>query len=253
VRDRLAAAEALGNFDLSPEQLAAAARLIDHCGPLEVSWLLHAFDRDAGAGAGLALVESLMKSPALASIPGTRLRELFKKYPAEVQSAAAKLFEHTDPDETERISRLASLQVAMQGGDAARGEEVFFNLRAACSACHRVAARGERIGPDLTKIGEVRNRRDLLEAIVFPSASLARGYESFSAVTKDGKVHSGLLSRETAAAVYLRTADRIEIRLERGDIDELTPSRTSIMPQGLEKALSPAQLRDVIAYLESLK
>ena len=253
VRDRLAAAEALGGFDLSAEQLPRAARLAEHCGPLEVSWLMRAFEHDATARTGLALVESLTKSPALASIPGDRLRALFKNYPPDVQLAAKKLLEHATPDDQERTAKLKSLEGAISGGDAVRGEEVFFGARAACSACHRLAGRGEKIGPDLSKIGEVRNRRDLLEAIVFPSASLARGYESFSVVTKDGKVHGGLMSRETAAAVYLRTTDRTEIRLERGDIDELSPSRTSIMPQGLDKALSPVELRDVIAYLESLK
>jgi hypothetical protein len=66
-------------------------------------------------------------------------------------------------------------------------------------------------------------------------------------------VFSGLLSRETTAAIYVRTTDRAEIRIERGDIDTLAPSRTSIMPQGLDKVLSPADLRDVIAFLESRK
>jgi putative membrane-bound dehydrogenase-like protein len=253
LRDRLAAAEALGEFDLNAAQRAGAARLAEHCGPLEVSWLLRAFEHDTTASTGLALVDSLTKSPALASLSGDRLREVFKNYPPEVQSAARTLLARTAPDDQERTARLKSLEVAVQDGEAARGEEVFFGTRAACSACHRIAGRGEKIGPDLSKIGEVRNRRDLLEAVVFPSASLARGYESLSIATKDGKVHSGLLSRETATAVYLRTIDRTEIRVERGDIDELSPSRTSIMPQGLDKALSIPELRDVIAYLETLK
>ena len=113
--------------------------------------------------------------------------------------------------------------------------------------------RGEKIGPDLSKIGKIRNRRDLAEAILFPSASLARGYESFGVMTKDGQVHSGLLGRETATAIYLRTTERAEIRVPRDDIEELVPNATSIMPQGLEKILSPSELGDVIAYLESLR
>ena len=86
---------------------------------------------------------------------------------------------------------------------------------------------------------------------MFPSASLARGYESFGVLTKSGRVHTGLISRETAAALFLRTTDRVEVRIERNDIDELSPSRTSIMPQGLEKLLSPADLRDLVAFLAS--
>ena len=157
------------------------------------------------------------------------------------------------PDDAERAAKLKSLEGVVAAGDAASGEDVFFSQRAACSACHRVGTRGERIGPELTKIGEVRNRRDLLEAILFPSASLARGYESFHIVTGEGKVHSGLLSRETAASLYLRTTERAEIRVARDEVDEMSPSTTSIMPQGMEKVLTPRELADVIAYLQSLK
>ncbi len=149
--------------------------------------------------------------------------------------------------------RLDELVAALDDGDAVQGEEVFFSTRAACSACHRIGARGERIGPDLSKIGEVRNRRDLLEAILFPSTSLARGYESFHVVLTDGKVQSGLLSRETAAAIFLRTTERAEVRVDRQAIEEMSPSRTSIMPQGLEKTLSQRELGDLLAYLRSLK
>jgi putative membrane-bound dehydrogenase-like protein len=254
-RDRLAAAEALGAFELTTAQRARVVELFEvpNCGPLEAAWLVRAFEHDTDATVGLKLVESLAKSPALAGIPVDRLREAFKNYPSEVQSAAKKMFERSTPDERDRAGKLESLARSSAGGDAAKGEEIFFGSRAACSACHRIAGKGEKIGPDLSKIGEVRTRRDLVEAIVFPSVSLARGFESYSAVTKDGRVTSGLLGRETAAAIYLRATDRSETRVERRDIDELVPSPTSIMPQGLEKSLSPAELRDVVAYLESLK
>ncbi len=252
-RDRLAAAEALGTCELSTAERADVAGLFQHCGPLEAAWLVRAFERDTNAPTGLALVEVLANSPALMGIPADSLREALKGYPAQVQSAAAKLFEKRPPDERARTAKLESLEAAAGGGDASKGEEVFFSARGACSSCHRIADRGERIGPELSKIGQIRTRRDLVEAIVFPSASLARGFESFNAVTKDGKVQSGMLSRETATAIYLRTADRVELRVDRGDIEELAPTGTSIMPQGLEKSLSPLELRDVIAYLESLK
>ncbi len=253
LRDRLAAAEAIGRFDLSGEQRSAAARLTEHCGPLELSWLLRAFEHDASVSTGRTLAASLTRSPALASLSPDRLRDAFESYPPEVLEAARPLLDKAAPDDRQRAEQLKTLETAMSAGDSARGEDVFFGSRAACSACHRVACRGEKIGPDLSKIGEVRNRRDLLEAITFPSASLARGYESFNVVTKDGQVHSGLLSRETAAAVFLRTTDRAEVRVERGQIDELAPSRTSIMPQGMDKILSTGELADVIAYLQSLK
>ena len=251
--DRLAAAEALGQSRLPARQMGRLVELVAQCGPLELVWLLQAFERQPSEPVGLALVSALEKAPALASVPADRLRQVFDAYPAAVQIAARPLLARTSLDDSDRAAKLDALETSLGHGDVALGEDVFFGRRAACSACHRVGPRGERIGPDLSKIGEARKRRDLLEAVLFPSASFARGYESLNVVTTDGKVHSGLLGRETASAMYLRTAQREEIRVARDAIDEITPSKTSIMPEGLEKTISQRELRDLVAYLQSLK
>jgi putative heme-binding domain-containing protein len=251
--ERLGAAEALGQFQLAPPQRLALARLVERASPLEISWLLRAFEQDQDAEIGKTFVETLSRSAALASVAPQRLRETLKNYPSEIQSAAEELVRRAAPDDRERAARVETLARDAANGDARLGEEVFFGQKAACAACHRVGSRGEKIGPELSKIGEIRARRDLAEAILFPSSSLARGYESFSVVTTAGQVHTGLLSRETAGAVYLRNTERVEIRVDRGDIEQLTPSATSIMPQGLEKTLSPVELRDLVAFLFSLK
>jgi putative heme-binding domain-containing protein len=250
---RLAAAEALGRSALTDEQLLHGADLFVDAGPIELSWLLQAYERPADDRVGMMLVASLRKARALDSISNERLATVFAEYSPAVRSAAQPLLHRVGPDDVQRAARLNELVAALEDGDTAQGEEVFFSARAACSACHRIGTQGERIGPDLSKIGEVRNRRDLLEAILFPSSSLARGYESFHVVLADGKVQSGLLSRETAAAIFLRTTERAEIRVERAAIEELAPSRTSIMPQGLDKTLSQSELGDLLAYLQSLK
>ncbi len=251
--DRLAAAEALGRSTLSDEQLLRSAASLVDLGPIELSWRLQAYERPADNRVGMALVDALSKAKALDSISNERLTTVFAEYSQAVRGGARPLLQRVSPDDAQRAARLNELVAALQDGDTAQGEDVFFSARAACSACHRIGSRGERIGPDLSKIGEVRNRRDLLEAILFPSSSLARGYESFHVVTTDGKVQSGLLTRETAAAIFLRTTERAEVRVDREAIEELSPSRTSIMPQGLDKTISPRELGDLLAYLRSLK
>jgi putative heme-binding domain-containing protein len=180
------------------------------------------------------------------------MQALFAKFPAETQAGAESLLARLAPNDVGRSAQLEQI-VSGESGNAARGEELFFSQRAACSACHRVGNRGERIGPELTKVGQIRARRDLAEAILFPGASLVRGFESFRLVTNAGQVHAGLLTRETSSAVHLRTAERQEIVVPRDEIEELVPSPVSIMPQGLDKILSSSELRDVIAYLQSLK
>ena len=134
-----------------------------------------------------------------------------------------------------------------------QGRAVFFGKKAACASCHTIANEGGRVGPDLTKIGASRSGVDLLEAIVFPSATFAREFRPYVILTDAGKVHTGVISRQTAGAIHLRTADLAEVRIPRASIEEIKESDTSIMPKGLDTALSKTELRDLLAYLQQLK
>ena len=134
-----------------------------------------------------------------------------------------------------------------------RGRKTFFSNRAACSACHKVAEQGGSIGPNLSQIGKIRKRRDLLEAIVFPSATIVNNYETWSVLTSAGRTHSGVIQRATAHSIVLRNAQRMEIELDRQDIEKLVRQPTSIMPQGLDRALTSSELSDLLAYLQSLR
>lgn len=251
--DRLAAAETLGKSQLDQKQRHRLLKYIRSASPLELPWLLGAYAGDRDGTIGAALLAALAESASKATLSERQLREVTRDYPAEVHRVADKLLAELAPADTDRVQVLAAVLESLPAGDAKRGRELFFDQRAACAACHRAGAKGEKIGPDLSTIGSIRNRRDLAEAILFPAASLARGYESFSVVTKGGQAHSGLVERQTASAVFLRTTDRAQLRIAREDIDELVPSPTSIMPQGLDKVLTREELADVIAFLESLK
>jgi putative heme-binding domain-containing protein len=149
--------------------------------------------------------------------------------------------------------KLDELEPATKGGDMELGRNVFYGPKASCAACHAVGGRGAAIGPDLTKIGAIRSGRDLLESLVFPSASFARGFEPFVVETKGGKVHQGVMTRETADAVVLVNADRHETRVPRAEIDSIAPGRVSIMPQGLDAQLSRQELQHLMAFLQSLR
>src|SRR5262249_594204 len=150
---------------------------------------------------------------------------------------ARPLLKRLQPDADRQKARLAELAPVLQGGDAGRGREVFFGKKAVCFTCHTVRSQGGQIGPDLTKIGAARSGPDLLEAVIFPSASFARGYEPFVVVTKQGQSHSGILKRQTAEAIYLVANDRAEVRILRSEIEVLEPGKVSIMPQGLDAQL----------------
>ena len=120
--------------------------------------------------------------------------------------------------------------------------------KASCRACHKLGYVGGDLAPDLSKIGSIRSRRDLLESIVFPSASFARGFEPYVVETKAGKTHSGILAREGPDAIYLMTTERVEIRIAREEIDSFAPGRVSIMPQGLEKTMTDQEFADLLEF-----
>lgn len=250
---RLAAAQALGSMDLTNGQLLRLAPALGAAGALEMPKLLSAYERSDSAKVGKELISRLEHSSAAEALPGDALRRTLKSYPEEIRQLAAPLLKRLELDLEAQKSRLAELAPLLSGGDAAHGREVFFGKKVACSTCHTVQAQGGRVGPDLSKIASIRTGRDLLESVVFPSASFARGYEPYLIRTRDGAVLDGLISRETAEAIYLYTADRTEKRVPRASIEVLQMGKTSIMPQGLDAQLSREELRDLLSFLLSLK
>ena len=250
---RLTAADALGKSPLNEKQQLALAAALPQCSALELPRLLDAFQRSSSPSVGRELVANLAKSPGIANLSPADLREALKSFPAEIRTAAEPLFKKLAVDDAALRQKLADLDGVWKTGDAARGKQVFFGKKALCAACHTAQGQGEHIGPELTKIGSIRTEKDLLESIVIPSASIARGFESCVVHTTGGKSASGLIRRETADAIYLITSDRVQVRIPRSRIESLEASRTSVMPQGLEAQMSRQELGDLIAFLKALR
>ncbi len=108
------------------------------------------------------------------------------------------------------------------------------------------------MGPDLTTIGANRSTDDLLESIVFPSASIVRDYDSYKVLTLDGRLLTGLLVSENANGYVIQQASGEKVTIIRDNIDQIATSVVSVMPAGLDEALSESDLADVVAYLQSL-
>jgi putative heme-binding domain-containing protein len=250
---RVSAAQGLGGATLTTAQLGTLTQALPQAGALELPKLLGAYEKSSNAKVGRPLVEALSKAAALESLQGDALRKILQNYPAEVRQAAEPLLKKLEVDTEQMKARLAELESVLHGGEPGRGREVFLGARASCTACHAVAGQGARVGPDLSKIGSIRTPKDLLESIVFPSASFARGYEPWRVRTKDGVVYDGLIARETADAITLMQADRTEKRIPRASVDAIVQGKISIMPQGFDTLLTHDDLRDLIAYLGTLR
>src|SRR6185437_1817898 len=94
-------------------------------------------------------------------------------------------------DAASQKAHLEELLVAVKEGDVRGGQAIFNSAKAACSTCHAIGYLGGNVGPDLTRIGQVRTERDLLEAIVYPSASFVRSFEPVLVSTKSGDDYNG--------------------------------------------------------------
>ncbi len=254
---RLTACDALGRARLSTTQRLELAPVLTGAGPLELPRLLSAIGgidpADATVQRGETLLAAALSAPGLAAIEPGDWNLAWAVYPEAIrQKAAAAWQQRRAPPAADR-EKLDSLLTRLSPGSPERGRQVFFGHQAACSGCHRIGDSGGQVGPDLSTIGRIRVRRDLVESILLPSASLARGYESVVVSTSGGLTHTGVLSRESPAAIHLRTARRDELRIPRSQIEQLVPSATSVMPTGLDAVLGPEQLSDLVSYLESLR
>jgi putative membrane-bound dehydrogenase-like protein len=250
---RSSAADVFSRAKLTSEQFLALADSFKSVGPLEADRLLEAFGHSADENVGLHLLTALKESPARSSLRAETLRQRLAKYGPAVQKRAEELYAALDADAAGQKAKLEQLFTALTTGDIRRGQAVFHSTKAACSSCHAIGYVGGRVGPDLTRIGSVRSERDLLESIVFPSATFVRSYEPFQVATKDGRVFNGLIKKDAPDEVVLTVNADQEVRIARDDIASIEPSAVSIMPAGLDQQLSPQELADLVAFLKACK
>ena len=162
----------------------------------------------------------------------------------------------TDPVKVARqYTRIGELKdlISKGEGDPKRGEILFADAsKSLCITCHRMGDQGLHFGPDLTNIGAMRGKWDLLEAIVFPGSSIVRYYEMVHVRTKEGEF-SGLIMDETEETMVLSAAPGAEVTIQTADIIEAQYSNTSLMPEVFDALLSPDDLNDIVAYLQQAK
>jgi putative heme-binding domain-containing protein len=131
--------------------------------------------------------------------------------------------------------------------DAAAGEKVF---RESCAQCHRFGTLGRDYAPDLTRIAERLQRRDVLRSIFFPSERVDPKFETTVVTTRDNRTLRGLIVREDSQAIVLKTADDPEpITLARGEIRNRTRDKASVMPDDIADRVTDDGVRDVTAYV----
>jgi putative heme-binding domain-containing protein len=145
-----------------------------------------------------------------------------------------------------QIQALASV-VRSGPGVPKPGKQIFEDQ---CARCHALFGKGGNVGPDLTTY-----RRDDLETmllnIVNPSAEIREGYTSQVIATNDGRTLTGIIVDQDHDVIVLRGADGKQTALSKDAIEQIKPSKGSLMPEGLLKSLGQQQVRDLFAYLRT--
>jgi putative heme-binding domain-containing protein len=139
-------------------------------------------------------------------------------------------------------------------GDVARGAKLFVDdQKLACAKCHSIDGSASKAGPDLFAAGDKFGRRDLVDAMLLPSAVISPGYGTVIVETKAGEEVQGVLKQANAAGLQLMNADGKLISIARSDIKVQRGSALSLMPEGLQEGLSLQEFTDLTEYLASLQ
>jgi putative heme-binding domain-containing protein len=135
-------------------------------------------------------------------------------------------------------------------GDAARGKTIF-DGKGACTTCHRVNGIGSRVGPDLSRVGQMRRTIELQQSLLDPAAEVLPANRFYRVMTKDGVSVTGrLLNHDTFtvqmldAKEQLRSFVKTDLK-EHGFVPTPMPSYKS--------QLDPQETADIVSYLVSLK
>jgi len=220
---------------------------------MELATLLGAYAGPKSEAVGMKLVAALAEAKNLLTLRADLVAAALAKYPAAVRERGEEVVKRLDSNAAEEKARLQSLATTLPAGDLRRGQAIFRSEKTACATCHAIGYLGGKVGPDLTRIGQIRTEADLLESIVFPSRTFVRSYEPVMVIAKDGESYTGVIKNETADGVQLVSGPNAEERIPRSNIAEIRPGSLSIMPAGLEEQLSKQDLADLVAFLRSLK
>jgi len=252
-RTRAIAARILGSARLEADALRSLIENVRTAGPFELSKLLGAFDNCQEEAMGISLVEALAQAPGLPSLGAGGLRSHLGKFPSSVLAKAEPLLVSLGADPLKQRARLDELAQQIGSGDVRRGHAIFNSPKAGCVTCHAMGYVGGTLGPDLTRIGQIRTERDLLEAIVFPSASFVRSYEPTLITTKGGEIYNGNIREDSAETLLVAIAPGSDVRIARTNISEMQPGIVSLMPQGFDQILTAQELADVVAFLKAAR
>ena len=195
------------------------------------------------ATTALALFKRMEKGEYPTAWVDVETRWRYQRGAGEMAVLAKKLFGEASGDRAGVVT--AYLEAAKTLGDAKRGEQVFASI---CITCHKHGAMGVDVGPPLSDV-KVKPPEGLLSDILDPNRMFEARWSAYAIETKDGRALSGLIQSETSDSVVLAMMGGAKETISRSDIKEMKSLDRTLMPDGLEAAITKEQMSDLLAFL----
>ncbi len=136
-------------------------------------------------------------------------------------------------------------QALALSGESERGEKIF---QRECLACHRLGNQGHDAGVNLATVKN-RTKGEILVHLLDPNREVSPNYSVYIVLTADGRTHTGVIAAETATSVTLRQGEGKQETILRSNIDQISSSGLSLMPEGLEKKISVTEMADLLSFV----
>jgi putative membrane-bound dehydrogenase-like protein len=181
-----------------------------------------------------------------AELEPAQVSRLLKHRDTKLRDRARKLLAAAIPEDRQKV--LADYQVVLKmDADSKRGQPIF---KKNCATCHRVGDIGVNVAPDISD-SRTKKPAQILADVLQPNRAIDNNYISYSVLTVDGQALTGIIASDTATSITLRQAEDKSVTLLRSDIEEMRSNGISLMPDGLEKAIPPQDMADLIAFIKN--
>jgi putative membrane-bound dehydrogenase-like protein len=220
-------------IELLTQRASWAKRLLPRLTPAPASGGREAPEKDTIPAAAI----NLNQARRLLDTGDKEIAALVEKHWGSVRSAP----------NADRAKMIAEFKQTLRTtpGDPFAGEKAFKKV---CAQCHKIYGEGADVGPDVTSNGR-NDFNQLLSNVFDPSLVIGAGYRSYTVATQDGRVLNGLLVEESQQRIVLKVQGGKLETIPRADIDVFKVSEISMMPEQLEKQLTPQEIIDLFAFL----